>query len=289
MLFRSVSQSRYWHIVATKVIENYTGNTTGYTYYFIPGATVNDNVTTTLANISFFDADLLEDASHLLDNFDEIPAGAVLNLYHTRLVVAATYDEISVAYVSFPGEPEAISQVDGLVVLPPNGLPITQAFELRDVLYVTMISSTYSFIDNDDVPSSWSMSLIDQGLGVPVHGIATVNDIGSANVDYVICATRRGICVFNGKYLLPELSWVIYDYWLEQDTDNFRYIQLVNNVVDQKIYVTLPDRRLLYGNYANGMDPQSIRWMKWKFDFAVNTVALVNTNELIIAAETGLP
>lgn len=276
------------HIVATKVIASYNGNTTGYQYYFIPSATINDNVTTTLSNISFFDADLLEDASYLLDNFDEIPSGAVLSLYHTRLVVAATFDEISVAYVSFPGEPEAISQTEGLLVLPPNGLPITQAFELRDVLYITKISTTVSYIDNDDVPATWPLSVVDQALGVPVHGIATVNDTGASTVDYVICATRRGITVFNGKYLIPELSWAVYNYWLEQDTDNFRYIQIVNDVVNQKLYCVVPDRRILYGNYSNGMNPESMRWMKWEFDFAVNALALVNTSQLIIASEQGL-
>jgi len=276
------------HIVATKVITDYTGNTTGYTYYFIPGATVNDNVTTTLANVSFFDADLLEDASHLLDNFAEIPAGASLSLYHSRLVLTTTFEEISVAYVSFPGEPEAISQVDGLLVLPPDGKPITQSFELRDVLYITKISRTVSFVDNDDIPSTWPLSIVDQALGVPVHGVGTVNDTGASNVDFVVCATRRGICIFNGKYLLPELSWVISQTWLDLDTDNFRYIQIVNDVVNQNIYCTLPDRLLLYGDYSNGMDPMQIRWMVWRFDFSVNTIALVNTNQLIIAAEQGL-
>ncbi len=277
------------HIVATKVIENYTGNTTGYTYYFIPGATINDNVTTTLTNVSFFDADLLEDASHLLDNFAEIPAGAVLGLYHNRLVLASTFTEISVAYLSFVGEPEAISQVDGLVTLPPNGLPITQAFEMRDVLYVTKISLTAAFSDNEDVPSSWPMSIVDQALGVPVHGVGTVNDVGASTVDYVVCATRRGIAIFNGKYLLPELSWVISELWLAQDEDFFRYIQIVNDTINQNLYICLPDRTLLYGDYSNGLDPMNIRWMVWLYPFQVNCLALVNTNQLIIGSEMGLP
>ncbi len=276
------------HIVATKVITDYTGNTTGYTYYFIPGATVNDNVTTTLSNISFFDADLLEDASHLLDNFAEIPAGASLSLYHNRLILTTTYTDISVVYASFPGEPEAISQVDGLLVVPPNGLPITQAWELRDVLYVSKISRTVSFVDNDDVPATWPLSIVDQALGVPVHGVGTVNDTGSSNVDFVVCATRRGICIFNGKYIIPELSWVVSRTWLDQDSDDFRFIQIVNDVVNQNIYCCLPDGRILYGDYSNGFDPMQIRWMLWLFDFRVNTVALVNTSELLIASQEGL-
>lgn len=276
------------HIVATKVIEDYTGNNTGYTYYFIPGATINDNITTTLSNVSFFDADLLEDASHLLDNFAEIPAGASLSLYHNRLVLTTPYTDISVAYVSFPGEPEAISQIDGLLALPPDGKPITQSFELRDVLYITKQTRTVSYVDNDDTPATWPLTIVDQALGVPVHGVGTVNDTGSANVDFIVCATRRGICIFNGKYLVPELTWVISELWLEQDPDDFRYIQIVNDVVNQNIYCALPDRTILYGDWSKGMDPANIRWMVWRFDFAVNTVALVNTSELIIASQQGL-
>jgi hypothetical protein len=276
------------HIVATKVITGYTGNTTGYQYFFIPTGTINDNTSTTLANMSFCDADLLEDASYLLDNFANPPAGASLSLYHNRLVLAATFDDISVAYVSFPGEPEAFSQVDGLLVLPPDGRPITNAQELRDILYVFKIGRTVSYVDNDDVPSSWPLSIVDQAMGTSVHGVAVVNDTGSSNVDFLIVATRRGIVVFNGRYIIPELSWVISELGLAQDPEDFRYIQILNAAVNQNIYVTLPDRRLLYGDYTNGMDPNQIRWMVWRFDFKVNTIALVNTSEIIIASEGGL-
>lgn len=276
------------HIVATKVIPTYNGNTTGYTYYFIPNATVNDNVTTTLSNISFFDADLLEDASHLLDNFNNPPAGAVLFLYHNRLVLATTFTDISLAYVSAPGEPEAFSQIDGVIVVPLDGNPITNGAELRDVMYLMKRNRTVSYVDNSDEPATWPLSVIDQALGTGVHGIGTVIDSGSASVDYLIVATQRGLTVFNGRYALPELSWKIYQFWLDQDKSLFRYIQIVNDAINQLLYITLPDRTLLVGNYSNGLDPKSIRWTIYVFAFKVNTVALVNINDLIIASEGGL-
>lgn len=276
------------HIVATKVITGYTGNTTGYTYYFIPNATINDNVTTTLANISFFDADLLEDASHLLDNFAQVPAGAVLFLYHQRLVLCTTYNDISVAYVSFPGEPEAFSQIEGVIVFPLDGNPITNGAELRDVMYLMKRNRTVSYTDNDDVPSSWPLSVVDQSLGTTVHGIVTVIDSGASTVDYLIIATSAGIYVFNGRYQAPELSWKIRTFWLNQDKTLSRYIQGVNDAINQVLYFTLPDRRMLIGNYANGLNPKDIRWTPWEFDFKVNTVALVNINDLIIASEGGI-
>lgn len=273
------------HIVATKVIENYTGNTTGYTYYFIPGATINDNVTTSLANQSFFDADLLDDASHLLDNFSEIPAGVALFMYHNRMCLCTTYDNISVVYVSAPGEPEAFNQIDGLVEIPPDGNPITTGAELRDVMYIMKANRTVSFVDNDDEPATWPLSVVDQAYGSPVHGIGTVIDSGSGNVDFLVVAARRGITLFNGRYALPELTWKIHNFWLNQDTTEFRRIQIINNVIDQILYITLPDQRLLIGDYNEGFDPQNIRWSIWRFDMTVNTIALVNINELILGSE----
>lgn len=276
------------HIVATKVIPTYNGNTTGYTYYFIPNATINDNVTTTLSNISFFDADLLEDASHLLDNFAEIPAGVNLFLYHNRMVLVTPYTAINACYLSAPGEPEAFNQIDGLIEVPSDGNPLTTGAELRDVLYLMKRNRTVSYVDNDDEPATWPLSIVDQAYGSPVHGIGTVIDSGSGNVDFLLIATARGVAMFNGRYILPELTWKLHDFWLSQDKNEFRRIQVVNDAVNQVLYVTLPDRRLLVGAYGDGMDPQNIRWCPWQFDVTVNTIALVNVNELILGAELNL-
>lgn len=287
----SVITGSFWtkrHIVGTKVIQDYNGDTLGYTFYFIPNATIGNNVATTLANISFFDQDLLEDASHLNDNFSEIPAGAALTIYHNRLIIMATYNDISIALVSAEGEPEAISQLDGFLVVPLDGNPLTNGQELRDLLYLTKRNRTVAYVDNDDAPSNWPMSIVDQALGAPVHGIGTVIDSGGASTDYLIVATFLGICLFNGRYILPELSWKIDNFWQNQDRNNFNYIQLLNDPIKKRIYCCLPDRRLLVGDYQNGMDPKQIKWWPWRFEVQVNTIALVNINDLIIGAESRL-
>jgi len=274
------------HLVATKVITGYNGNTTGYTFYFVPNATINDNVTTVLNNISFFDADLLDDASHLLDNFAEIPAGAVLALYHNRLCLSTTFNDISLTLVSALGEPEAISQIDGLIVTPLDGNPITNSQELRDVFYVFKRARTVSYADNGDVPSSWILVNIDNALGTCVHGIATVLDSGSSSVDFLIICTYQGISVFNGRYLTPELTWKIEDFWKNLDRNDFRLIQIVNAPIQKEIYCALPDRRLLCGNYGNGFDYKKIKWAPWSYQMGVNTVAIHNIDEIVIGADT---
>ncbi len=275
-------------LVATKVIQNYNGDTTGYTYYFIPDGRIPNNTATTLSNISFFDADLLEDASHLIDNFAEIPAGAALGLYHNRLCLGATFDDISLGLVSEEGEPEAINQISGLIVVPLDGTAITTFQELRDILYVFKRAKTVGYSDNGDVPSSWPFTSVDQAIGCPVHGIATVIDSGGINIDYIVTASYAGIMVFNGQYSRPELSWKVQQFWFDQDRLEFKRIQFANDTISKAMFIVLPDGTLLKGDYSNGLDPKKIKWWPFVFDIHVSSVALTNINSLILGADTRL-
>lgn len=282
----SGSQWTKRHIVASIVIPSYNGNREQYQLFFLPNGTINDNVTTTLSNISFFDADLLEDASHLFDNYDEIPAGAALWIYHDRLCLGATFDDISIVIISAPGEPEAISEIDGLLIVPPDGNPVTNGAELRDVMYVFKRAKTWPYIDNGEEPSSWEAGTpVDNALGCPVHGIATQLDSGSNTVDYLIVATFAGIYIFNGRYQLPELSWKVSGLWKDLDRNEFRKIQIVLATVQKWLLVVLPDGRILCGDYTNGLDSKNIRWLPWSFDANINCIAIVNIDEIHIGAD----
>jgi hypothetical protein len=265
-------------------------NPLNYEYFFVPGAVINNNSDTFLNNVSFFDADLLADASHLLNNYTAIPAGAVLNLYHNRLVVAATFTDISLALVSQPGEPEAISQISGLIVAPLDGNSLSNAQEYRDILYMFKRSRTLAYSDNGGDPSSWPLVIVDNALGTSVHGISTVLDSGSASIDFLIIATYQGISVFNGKYITPELSWKISNFWKKLDRTQFYSIQIVNEPVSKRIFCVLPNRQLLVGNYVNGMDWKNVRWIPWTFlNFTHNpgfsSVAIQNISDVIFGAD----
>jgi len=275
------------HLVASKAIVGFNGDVTGYQLFFVPNATINDNTSLFLNNVSFYDADLLDDASHLIDNFTSVPAGAVLSIYHNRLCIAATYNDISLIQVSAEGEPEAISQIDGLIVVPLDGNPITNIQELRDVMYVFKRSRTVAFVDNGDVPSSWQMVVIDNALGTCVHGVATVLDSGSASVDYLAVCSYAGVILFNGQFIIPELSWKIEEYWRTLERNDFDLIQIVNAPIQKEFYIVLPTRLLLSGNYSLGMDPKSMRWEPWGYIMGVNTVAIHNIDEIILGADLG--
>jgi hypothetical protein len=129
------------------------------------------------------------------------------------------------------------------------------------------------------------MVTVDKALGVPVHGIATVLDSGESSVDYLICTTYQGVTLFNGRFITPELSWKIEDYWTELDRNEFRKIQIVNAPVQKEIYIVLPTGGLLCGNYSNGMDPKKIRWWPWSYDVNINTVAIVEIDTVILGAD----
>lgn len=274
------------YIVATKVIAGtYSGNTEGYEYFFVTDGTINDNVTTVFNNLSFYDVGLADNASHLFDNYTEIPAGAALWIYAERLCLAATYTDISLILVSARGEPEAISQIDGLIIVPLDGNPITNGGELRDVMYVFKRSKTVAYIDNAEEPSNWVASSVDPSLGTCVHGLGTVLDSGSTTVDYFVVATYAGIYLFNGKYIVPELSWKISGFWKRQDRTKYRLIQIAVCPTRQSIYIVLPDSRVLVGNYENGLDPKNIRWSPFAWFTIVNCIAIVNIDEVIIGCE----
>lgn len=272
------------HIVATKAVNPllWTGNPEQYEFFFVPDGEVNPGTSTLTVN--FYDADLIDSADELFDLFDEIPAGAVLGTYHNRLIVAATDSDISLAYVSNPGEPEAINQVDGLLIFPLDGNPITNAQEFRDILYLTKQTRTNAWSDNGDVPSSWPMTVLDQGIGASLHGIATVLDSGGVNVDYLIIASYTGLMLFSGNYINPELSWKIKAFWDSLDRDLFNKIQLLNNTVAKVLYCLLPDGRILLGDWKNGLTPKDIRWAPLSFSIDITTITLIDTETLILGA-----
>jgi len=274
------------HLVATKWIPEYNGDQKGFQFFFIPDGNIDDN-TTTEKVVNFFDSDLVSDASHLIDNFSEIKAGVNLNTYHGRMVLVGEFDNPSVARVSAPGEPEAINQVDGLIIAPLDGNPLTNCQEFRDILYLFKKTRTLAYSDNSDEPSSWEVDIIDQAVGAPVHGIATVLDSGGVNVDYLLIADISGFMLFNGTYARPELSWKIEDFWYTLTRNDFRFIQVVNDSITKKVWITLPPpirHVMLHCDYGNGLDAKNVRWAKWIFDSKIATATLIEINKLVLGA-----
>lgn len=275
------------HLVSTKALSLFNGNNVktdfGYQFFFIPGGEIDNNVDTD-KTVSYYDADLLDDASHLIDNFEEIPSGTNLSEYNGRMVLSTPFDYPSILYASAPGEPEAIDQVDGIIEIPVDGNPVTMSQQFRGILYPFKRTRTYAVSDNGDVPATWEVTALDLGIGAPVHGVAQVLDSGGVNIDFLIVCDFSGVMQFNGVYTRPELSWKIADYWLALDRNDFGKIQTLNDSILQRIYICLPNKIILYADYSYGLDPEEIRWYPWSFDVEVNTIALIQVNVLAIGS-----
>ena len=288
------------HLVSTKWIPEFNGDQKGYQLYFIPEGNIDNNTDTTKV-VEYFDADLLDDASHLIDNFDYIPSGVALNTYHSRLCIGGEFgndetlkdlpigitDNRSLVRVSWPGEPEAISKIDGLIITPLDGNPVTNIQEFRDILYIFKKTRTIAYSDNQDEPTTWTEELIDQGVGSPVHGVAAVLDSGGVNVDFLLIADWSGLMIFNGTYARPEMSWKIEDFWMSLDRNLSHYMQVVNDSLSKKVWLTLPppfQHMMLHADYGNGMDAKNIRWARWIFDAKMSSITLIETNKLIIGS-----
>jgi len=288
------------HIVATKEIIDYSGDQKGYQFFFVPKGTLENNTATTI-DVNFYDSDLVADASHLTDNFSRIPAGVNFCEYHARLVMVgdASYpkdtagnpdtkkpDNRSVAWVSAPGEPEAINQIDGLIITPLDGNPLTNCQDFRDNLYLFKSTRTYAVSDNQDEPTTWGpIEVLDQGIGASVHGVAEVLDSGGVNVDYLIITDWSGLMLFNGTYARPELSWKIEDIWVKWDRNKFHNIQLVNDSINKKIWIVdphVPTRYLWLVDYGNGLSPKDVRWARWIFVAKITSVTLHDVDHLMI-------
>jgi hypothetical protein len=273
------------HIVATKAINPtfYIGDTRGYQFFFVPNGEINNNTATTLT-VSFFDSELLEDASYLLDILEEIPAGAGLSVYHNRMTQYAEYDNESLIRVSNAGEPESFNAVDGLVVFPLDGKPITSVQEFRDVMYGFKNTKTNAWTDNGDAPSSWPLTILDQGIGCGLHGIAKALDSEGVNVDFLIVASYTGVYLFNGAYQTPELTWKIKDYWNTIAKLDYSFMHCLNDTIDKILYFALPDGTVLIGDYSNTLDYENIKWSPWTFKINVSCLALIDGNTLIVAS-----
>ena len=274
-------------IVATRAINPalYTGDTRGYQFFFVPGSRIT-NATTTLT-VSFFDIELLQDASHLLDILTEIPAGVGLTLYRGRIFnwTQEPDEEQSNILVSYPGEPEAFDAITGIIQLQANHQPITICRELRDVLYIFKYAQTFAVTDNGDVPSSWSVITLDQGLGASLHGVGIELDNGGVSTDYLIITNYSGMYLFNGTFQFPELSWKIADLWNSLEKNNFQRTEIYVDTILKRIYFITPDLALIImGDYQHGLDLKTVRWTKWTADFQFTSMCLTAFNTLIIGA-----
>ena len=282
------------HILSSKAIvkAKYTGNPNDYELFFVPdtsGGIIDAGTTSTVIN--FFDADLVDSADFLKDNFAEIPAGvAMLATSKGRLVITGCNKNSivgdltdsqdkkfkdandTVIWASVGGEPESVSKTDGFVIIKPGGSGVKNVAEYRDLIYVLKSAGTFTTQDNNDLPSTWTVATIDDATGTECHGISVPLGSDGATEDAFIVASKTGCEVFTGIYADRSLSWKIKEVWDSINPDTFNQTEVALDPTNKFIIIlcristdkgTGPDT-ILFADYNEGLDWQNVKWSIWK-------------------------
>jgi hypothetical protein len=275
-------------LFATKVILEPSGIFDQYTFYFIPLGRIPDNTSTT-KDVDFFDADLQDDASYLLEQLSEIPAGVGIGQYKSRLVVWGEDANSAIVRLSKPGEPEAHNGISGyLTVYPGVGGGVKNCAEYRNQLLLFKSFRSYSTQDNDNDPAFWDVGEVDGSVGTECHGVGQILNIGTNVEDRLFISSRSGLRLFTGSFTEDGVTtYNVDDIWGRITKTAFNNVEVSVDADNARIYVTVPldgatkPNYILYGDYSEGLTEDSIRWCLWSFP--------VNPTSIVIALINGEP
>lgn len=225
-----------------------------------------ENNTATTGTVNIADAQLVNQTS--VDDYADYkqpgPNGMSPYLYHDRMVVI---DGTSRVWVSEPGLPHTFKATKSFIdVSVDDGDRVTNAFVIRDILYLLKGQKLFATQDNGDDPAKWSVSLVTDGLGT----------ISSWGVDVEAAEQFVAISDFKGAYLFSggepqEISRSIKTDW---DTQNYLYMHKAKVTIDplgKRILfalptgaATLPNKVFVY-DYKAGIE--NGRWLPpWETD-----------------------
>jgi hypothetical protein len=272
-------------LFATKVVLNPSGVFSQYTFYFIPEGRINDNITTS-KDVDFLDADLADDASYLLEQLSQIPAGVGIGQYKSRLIVWGEDASSAIVRLSKPGEPEAHNGISGfLTVYPGIGGGVKNCAEYRNQLIILKSFRSYSTQDNDNEPAFWDIGEVDGSVGTECHGVGQILNIGTNVEDRLFIASRSGLRLFTGTFEDSGIiTYNIDDIWSRITKHAFNNVEVSVDADNAKIYVAVPldsatlPNYMLYGDYSEGLTEDGIRWNIWKFPIDPTTIAIALIN-----------
>ena len=118
------------------------------------------NNTTTSKTLSYFDADLVDQADYILEQLPTIPAGVGITSYQGSMVVWGEDANQSTVRVSKAGEPESFNAVEGFMqVEPANGGGVRNCVEFRSSLYILKSQQCYVTQATDQEALFWQTPL----------------------------------------------------------------------------------------------------------------------------------
>jgi hypothetical protein len=270
-------------LLATKRIVDFDGNFQNQTYYFVPNGRVGDNTTTTLANVSFYDADLQADATYLLEQLEEIPAGAAIKHFNGRLIVGGENAAPAIGRVSEPGSPESFNEADGYVTVNPgdSGAGIKNIAEYRGQILWFKSQRTYATTPTNLPVAAWNCDEISSSVGTEPHGIGRSLDFGDNIEERIIIADRVGLRMFTGAFNVEGiLTMDVDDIWARINEPYFKTIEVALDPIEQRIYVAIPldsatsPNAILFGDYSEAGEAQGIKWTLWRFPFDPTSIVV---------------
>lgn len=272
------------HILVSKVIPNFDGNLVNYELFFIPGAlgVLNDNTTTVLANVEFYDSELVDSADYLKDISASSASYSSVCQYAERFVgcgkpAAGTGNNSPhVADVSNAGLPESLDTTAGFITVDPGyGTALQHCVEWKGYLVLIKDIGTYMAKDNGDLPNTWPVDKIDASYGCGPQGVCRVY-AGQPGViqDALLILTTSGLKIFMGSYAEESLTKLIDGYFEDLVSSvtyaSFRTWQVYADPINKYIYILARVNGsvvVLVGDYRNGMTPNSMVWTKFKFAY----------------------
>jgi len=270
-------------LVSTKRLLSFNGDFIHQIYYFIPNGRIANNIDTTSNDtIDYYDADLVTDASFLLDQLEAIPAGVGIGEYNSRLLVWGEDANSCIIRVSQPGEPEAVTEGDGFVTVNPgdNSAGVKNCFGFDPLLIIQKSNRTYWTQDNSDVASTWPVKGLDDAIGTEPHGVAQILDYGHKLEGIVITAHQTGLRVFNGNFSSVPLTYNIDDLWARITKLAINTIEVVIDADNYELFAAIPldgattPSHILYGNFNEGLSSETVKWDLWTFPRAPQTILI---------------
>lgn len=273
------------HIVCTKALDldTYNGDQMSIEYFFLPNGrgTIPNNTDTTLNAVSFYDSELIASADYLFDQLPEIPAGVGIGTYASSLIVWGSNAAPGTIYVSKANEPESFDGVDGLIIIRDDGAgSLKNCTEFRKQLIIKKSRRTYITSDNGDVPSTWSVDTLDQGVGTECFGVGRLYDEQGALLENFLVADYGALRLFDGTFR-NELSWKIEKRWKRINKAAFSTVQVSIDSVNKTIYIAVPldnataPSHIIVGDFTNGLDAKLIKWGTWSLPIAPNSIGLM--------------
>ena len=182
--------------------------------------------------------------------------------------------------ISDPGQPERFNAVDGFIEVGKGlGGGIRNVIEYRGQIFVFKDNLTYSITpDPTRAPAFWDAPiLVDAALGAHINQVSKFSQSDGSTEDILLVANEKGIVLFDGTFK-NRLTVKIDNLWREKFTRDSKN-SLVIDTVTESIYFKLNDDNILYGSYAFGMKPDTIRWSVWELGDNVPVhMGLINRN-----------